>query len=272
MRCMWADIDGDGKAHELVTGKRVYAHEIEPGATDGSVIAWYAFDPAAKEWIRHVIFQGEPAKNAPAKGGDRLALKDFPPGTAGTGLQMTAIDIDGTATSTSSAPARAGSISSRTCGCRSERSRRRDRLIRPSHSGGSSLIVASWRVLWSSPVILSDSRSDDPCGKRGRFPHFSRWEHNNEVNESYSGFALWANSSRSERPAPRSFFITFDTHGTTWTGHLSIGQHCYFWSSADCDDAFLVDTGACTKPWRTRSRASSGGWPICSGMLLGSVA
>ena len=30
----------------------------------------------------------------PPKGGDRLALKDFPPGTAGTGLQMTAIDID----------------------------------------------------------------------------------------------------------------------------------------------------------------------------------
>ena len=34
---LWADIDGDGKAHELVTGKRVYAHEIEPGATDGSL-------------------------------------------------------------------------------------------------------------------------------------------------------------------------------------------------------------------------------------------
>jgi FG-GAP-like repeat len=91
---MWADIDGDGKAHELLTGKRVYAHEIEPGATDGSLVAWYAFDPAAKSWVKHVIFQGEPAKNAPAKGGDRLALRDFPPGTAGTGLQMTAIDID----------------------------------------------------------------------------------------------------------------------------------------------------------------------------------
>ena len=91
---IWADIDGDGKAHELVTGKRVYAHEIEPGATDGSLIAWYAFDPATKNWIKHVIFQGEPAKNAPAKGADRLALKDFPPGTAGTGLQLTAIDID----------------------------------------------------------------------------------------------------------------------------------------------------------------------------------
>jgi FG-GAP-like repeat/FG-GAP repeat len=91
---MWADIDGDGKAHELVTGKRVYAHEIEPGATDGSLVAWYAFDPASKSWIKHVIFQGEPAKNAPAKGSDRLALRDFPPGTAGTGLQMTAIDID----------------------------------------------------------------------------------------------------------------------------------------------------------------------------------
>jgi hypothetical protein len=91
---VWADIDGDGQANELVTGKRVYAHEIEPGATDGSVIAWYRFDPSAKEWARHVIFQGEPAKNAPAKASDRLALKDFPPGTAGTGLQLTAIDID----------------------------------------------------------------------------------------------------------------------------------------------------------------------------------
>ncbi|MGP0070269.1 MAG: FG-GAP repeat domain-containing protein [Isosphaeraceae bacterium] len=91
---LWADIDGDGKAHELVTGKRVYAHEVEPGATDGSVIAWYVFDPNSKEWVRHIIFQGEPARNAPAKGGERLALKDFPPGTAGTGLQITAIDID----------------------------------------------------------------------------------------------------------------------------------------------------------------------------------
>jgi FG-GAP-like repeat/FG-GAP repeat len=91
---VWADIDGDGKAHELVTGKRVYAHEIEPGATDGSVVAWYAFDQGVKTWVKHTIFQGEPAKNAPAKGGDRLALKDFPPGTAGTGLQLTAIDID----------------------------------------------------------------------------------------------------------------------------------------------------------------------------------
>ena len=91
---LWADIDGDGKADELVTGKRVYAHEIEPGATDGSVIAWYEFDPGSKEWARHVIFQGEPARNAPAKAGDRLALKDFPPGTAGTGLQITAVDID----------------------------------------------------------------------------------------------------------------------------------------------------------------------------------
>ena len=82
---LWADIDGDGKANELITGKRVYAHEIEPGATDGSLIAWYHFDPQAKGWIKHVIFQGEPAKNAPPKADERLALKDFPPGTAGTG-------------------------------------------------------------------------------------------------------------------------------------------------------------------------------------------
>jgi hypothetical protein len=92
---LWADLDGDGKANELISGKRVYAHEIEPGATDGALIAWYQFDPQAKAWVRHAIFQGEPARNAPAKGGDRLALRDFPAGTAGTGLQVTAVDIDG---------------------------------------------------------------------------------------------------------------------------------------------------------------------------------
>ncbi|WP_337176519.1 VCBS repeat-containing protein [Paludisphaera sp.] len=92
---LWADLDGDGKDDEMITGKRVYAHEIEPGDTDGSVVAWYRFDQDAKAWKKHVIFQGEPAKNAPEKGQDRLALRDFPPGTAGTGLQVTAIDIDG---------------------------------------------------------------------------------------------------------------------------------------------------------------------------------
>ncbi|WP_165072356.1 FG-GAP repeat domain-containing protein [Paludisphaera rhizosphaerae] len=92
---LWADVDGDGKAEELISGKRVYAHEIEPGATDGSLVAWYKFDPKAKAWTKHVIFQGEPAKNAPEKGPDRRALKDFPAGTAGTGLQVDAVDIDG---------------------------------------------------------------------------------------------------------------------------------------------------------------------------------
>jgi FG-GAP-like repeat len=92
---MWADLDGDGKADELVTGKRVYAHEIEPGATDGSVIASYRFDRAGGKWVKSVIFQGEPAKDAPKEGAKRDALKDFPVGTAGTGLQMTAIDLDG---------------------------------------------------------------------------------------------------------------------------------------------------------------------------------
>ncbi len=92
---LWTDLDGDGKPNELISGKRVYAHEIEPGATDGSLIAWYQFDPQAKNWVKHVIFQGEPAKNAPQKAEQCLALKDFPPGTAGTGLQLTAIDIDG---------------------------------------------------------------------------------------------------------------------------------------------------------------------------------
>lgn len=92
---LWADLDGDGKDDELVTGKRVYAHEIEPGATDASVVASYRFDRSSKAWVKHVIFEGEPARaDVPAKGAERDAQKDFRPGTAGTGLQMTAIDID----------------------------------------------------------------------------------------------------------------------------------------------------------------------------------
>ncbi|MEO6807812.1 MAG: VCBS repeat-containing protein [Isosphaeraceae bacterium] len=92
---LWADLDGDGKADELVTGKRVYAHEREAGDTDGSIVAWYRFDRETKAWTRHVIYQGEPAKDAPDDISKRDAQKDFAPGTAGTGLEMTAIDIDG---------------------------------------------------------------------------------------------------------------------------------------------------------------------------------
>ena len=91
---LWADLDGDGRANELVTGTRVYAHETDPGSTDAPVIAYYTFDKSARKWNRHIISQGDPASDAPKDGGKRLAQKDFPPGTAGTGLQMTAIDID----------------------------------------------------------------------------------------------------------------------------------------------------------------------------------
>ena len=94
----WADLEGTGTP-QLVTGKRIYAHETEPGATDKPCVYYFKFDRAANRgqgaWTRHVIFKGEPAKNAPAKAQDRWALKDFPRGSAGTGLQMSATDIDG---------------------------------------------------------------------------------------------------------------------------------------------------------------------------------
>ena len=92
---LWADLDGDGKKDELITGKRVYAHEREAGDVDAPIIAWYRYDRDKKDWTRHVIYRGEPAKGAPADPAKRDAQKDFPAGTAGTGLEMTAIDIDG---------------------------------------------------------------------------------------------------------------------------------------------------------------------------------
>jgi hypothetical protein len=90
----WVDLDGDGQKNELLSGKRVYAHEVEPGDTGPSIIAYYRFDKPSKTWTRHVISQSEPARNAPADAGQRDAQKDFPAGTAGTGLEITAIDID----------------------------------------------------------------------------------------------------------------------------------------------------------------------------------
>ncbi len=92
---LWADLDGDGKPNEMVTGKRVYAHEVEPGDVEASQVAYYTFDKDKSSWVKHPIFVGEPAKTAPAEAGKRDAQKDFPPGTAGTGLEMTAIDVDG---------------------------------------------------------------------------------------------------------------------------------------------------------------------------------
>ena len=43
---LWADLDSDGKADELITGKRVYAHEREPGDLDSPIVAYYTFDPS----------------------------------------------------------------------------------------------------------------------------------------------------------------------------------------------------------------------------------
>lgn len=90
---VFANIDGKGD-DELITGKRVYAHEVEPGDTDGSVVLAFQFDRKTSKWSKQTIFQGDPALNAPKDAKDRWALKDFPKGTAGVGLQIAAIDID----------------------------------------------------------------------------------------------------------------------------------------------------------------------------------
>jgi hypothetical protein len=89
-----ADFDGDGTL-EFATGKRIYAHEGEPGATDAACVYLFRFDRRADRWIREVIYQGEGAPFAPLNVEQRDALRDFRRGTAGTGLQMAAADLDG---------------------------------------------------------------------------------------------------------------------------------------------------------------------------------
>jgi hypothetical protein len=81
---------------------------------------------------------------------------------------------------------------------------------------------------------------------RAAFPHFSDWDHNNEANESYSGFSLWGEFAPGpDDPMPQSFFVTLATFDTSWAGYLSVGKPCHYWTDADCGDANLVDADPC---------------------------
>jgi len=88
-----ADFDGDGEM-EFVTGKRIYAHASEPGATDAPCLYLFKFDRTAAKWIKNVVYEGEPAPFAPLDVEARDAMKDFRRGSAGTGLQMAVKDMD----------------------------------------------------------------------------------------------------------------------------------------------------------------------------------
>lgn len=88
-----ADFNGNGEL-EIVTGKRIYAHPSEPGATAEPCIYIFGFDRMAGKWTRSTVHLGEPASTAPLNPEHRDALKDFRPGSAGTGLQMVIRDMD----------------------------------------------------------------------------------------------------------------------------------------------------------------------------------
>lgn len=89
-----ADFDGDGQP-EVVTGKRVYAHESEPGATDAPCVYSFRYDRDAGRWMKSVIYEGRPAIDAPDNAKERWALNDFERGSAGTGLHVEPRDMDG---------------------------------------------------------------------------------------------------------------------------------------------------------------------------------
>lgn len=88
-----ADFDGDGQ-QEFITGKRIYAHESEVGATDKPCIYIFDFDRSRLQWHKSVVHEGQAALAAPMDPEKRDALKDFRLGSAGTGLQMAIEDMD----------------------------------------------------------------------------------------------------------------------------------------------------------------------------------
>jgi len=77
------------------------------------------------------------------------------------------------------------------------------------------------------------------------FPSFTEWAYTNASDDerSLDGFALWGQRVlHPEETMARHFSLTFATHAAHWSGHLTIGQHFYFWTSADVGDAHLLDT------------------------------
>lgn len=69
-----ADLNGDGKP-ELVTGKRYYAHEHDPGANEPLGVYWYeALNREGTKWKRHML--------------------DYSTRTGG-GMQIPVVDLDG---------------------------------------------------------------------------------------------------------------------------------------------------------------------------------
>jgi hypothetical protein len=87
------DFDGDGQL-EFATGKRIYAHASEKGATDEPCVHIYKYDRSKSAWSKQIVYRGEPAPAAPLNPEQRDALKDFRRGSAGTGLQMAVTDLD----------------------------------------------------------------------------------------------------------------------------------------------------------------------------------
>ncbi len=70
-----ANLAGDGRP-AFVAGKRLYAHDHDPGAQEPLGIYWYEYvqNGSQRDWIRHIIEYG---------------------GSAGGGMQIAVVDLDG---------------------------------------------------------------------------------------------------------------------------------------------------------------------------------
>jgi hypothetical protein len=93
-------------------------------------------------------------------------------------------------------------------------------------------------------MILPEDQVEDTIAiVKDAFPHFQEWEYNNCIDEDYKGFSVWGIFSHGSDPLSQTnFFITFDAYTDQWVGYLTVGQPAYFWSSADCGDAYLLST------------------------------
>ena len=84
---------------------------------------------------------------------------------------------------------------------------------------------------------------------RTAFPNLVDWEYSNEAESDYFGFTVWGClvlRDNDDDLLTRRFYVTFDLSEAQWQGALTIGQHNYFWTSADFGDAHLLNTERCS--------------------------
>ena len=91
-------------------------------------------------------------------------------------------------------------------------------------------------------LLTQDAALEAVQQVKAAFPAFQDWQCNNEEDRDHEGFSAWGHHDVMDGAR---YFLTFDTYKNHWRGHLTVGQHAFYWSDADMGDVHLLQTNPC---------------------------